>query len=114
MAPGDCGSHSCSIATRFNLHVAAELRNSFSHACDANPNRLCARRMIQHSMRDPLTAVTNRYDQAIRILLNFYLGLAGFRMEMNVCETRLHNAEDCKFGFFRESAQFMTYLHFDM
>lgn len=33
-------------------------------------------------------------------------------MEMNVCETRLHNAEDRKFSFFREPAQFMSYLHF--
>src|SRR6185437_9560527 len=70
--------------------------------------------MIQHPVRYPLTVIADRYGDAIQVLLNLYLSLAGFRMEMDICKACLHDAEDRKFGFFRESAQFMTYLHFHM
>jgi hypothetical protein len=70
--------------------------------------------MIQHSVRYPLTVVTDGYDDAIQILFNLHLGFSSSRMEVNVCQTGLHDAEDRKFGFFREPAQFMSYLHFHM
>ena len=36
MTAGDCGFNYCAAATRFNLQVAAELLNSFSHPCYAD------------------------------------------------------------------------------
>src|SRR6185437_2322286 len=115
MTVGDCCFHCCAVPTSFNLQTAAELPDSFSHACDTYANRLCPRRMVQHSIRYPLTLVTDQYDDSIgEILLNRYLGLAGSRMEVNVCKTGLHDAEDRKLGFFRQARQFLRYSHFDM
>ena len=65
MTVGDCCFHCCAVPASFNLQAAAELPDSFSHACDAYANRLSPRRMVQHSIRYPLTLVTDRYDDSI-------------------------------------------------
>src|ERR1700687_1372864 len=91
----------CSAATRFNLQTTAELLNSFSHPCYADADRANSRGVIQHSIRYSATFITDRYRNSIEMLLNLYVGFAGTRMEMNVCETGLNDAEDRKFGFLR-------------
>ena len=101
MTVGDCCFNFCALATRFNVQAAAELLNSFSHPCYADADGPSSRRVIQHSLRYSVTFVTDRYDHSIQILLNPYLGFAGSRMEVNVGETSLNDAEDRKFGFFR-------------
>ena len=35
-------------------------------------------------------------------------------MKVNVFRTELHDAEDCKLGFFRQTGQFSRYFHFHM
>src|SRR5579863_1331737 len=70
--------------------------------------------MIQHAVWYPMPVVTDGYDHSIAILLDLYLGGAGPRMQVNICQTGLHDAEDRKFGLFRQPAQFLSYLHFYM
>jgi len=101
MTVGDCCFNCCAFATGFNLQAAAELLNSFSHACYADADRPSSRRVVQGSLGYSATFVTDRYDHSIQILLNPYLSFAGSRMEVNVCETGLNDAEDRKLGFFR-------------
>src|ERR1700722_17541114 len=72
MTFGDCGFHSCAVATRFNLQSAAELLHSFSHPGDANADRLDLRRIIQYSLRYSATFVTDCYGDSIEILRNLY------------------------------------------
>src|SRR5690242_4220663 len=85
MTVWDCSFHSCASPTRFNLQAAPELHNPFSHACDADANRLSSRRMIQHSIGYPLPFVADLYHHSIGILPNLHLGFVGSRMEVNVC-----------------------------
>ena len=101
MTVGDCCFNCCAAAARFNLQAAAELLNSFSHPGYADADRPRSRRVIQDSRWYSVAFVTDRDDHAIRILLNPYLSFAGTRMEVNVCETGLNDAEDRKLGFFR-------------
>src|SRR4030095_12046464 len=101
MTVGNCCFNFCALATRFNVQAAAELLNSFSHPCYADANRPSSRRVIQHSLGYSATFVTDHDDDSIEVLLNPYLSFAGSRMEVNVCETSLNDAEDRKFGFFR-------------
>src|ERR1700730_15043329 len=70
--------------------------------------------MIQHAVRYPLTSVADLYDDSIEVVPDLQLGFPGSRMQVDVCETGLHDAEDRKFGFFRQPWQFLKYFHFDM
>ena len=101
MTVGYCCFNSCAAATRCNLEAAAELLHPFSHSCYADAGRPRSRRVVQYSLRYSVTFVTDRYDNSIGLLLDRYVGLAGTRMEMDVCETGLNDAEDRKFGFLR-------------
>ena len=101
MAVGDCCFNFCAFATGFNLEAATELFDSFSYASDTDADRPRSRRVIQHSLGYSATFVTDHDDDSIEVLLNPYLSSAGSRMEVNVCETSLNDAEDRKFGFFR-------------
>jgi hypothetical protein len=101
MTVGDCCFNFCALAAGFNLEVATELFNSFSYARDTDADRPRSRRVIQHSFEYSVTFVTDHDDDSIEVLLNPYLSFAGSRMEVNVCETSLNDAEDRKFGFLR-------------
>ena len=68
--------------------------------------------MVQYAIRNALAVVADRHSHSMEILLNRYLRLGGSRMQENVCETGLYDAEERKFGFFRQSGQFFTYFHF--
>src|SRR4029450_959111 len=101
MAVGGCCFNFCALATSFNLEAGAEVFNSFSYAGNTNANCRRWRRVVQHSPGYSATFVTDHDDDSIEVLLNPYLSFAGSRMEVNVCETSLNDAEDRKFGFFR-------------
>jgi hypothetical protein len=110
----DSYSYVCALGARFNFEAAPELLDSFSHTHDANANRPSSRRVIEYSIRYPVTFVADLYCNAREILFNLDPGLDGSRMEVNVRETGLHDAEDRKFGFFRQPAQIFRYFHFHM
>src|SRR6201998_3713420 len=94
MGVGDSCSYVCPLGARFNLQASAELHNSFSHACDANAKRLRSGRMVQDPLRYSPAFVIDFYDDSIEILRNLHFGFAGSRVQVNICEAGLHDAED--------------------
>lgn len=101
-------------AASFNLETATQIFHSFSHARDANAERIGSRRIVEHSVRYPPAVVADGYDHFLGILLHSQDGLGAFRMEVNVCETGLYDAENREFSFFGESAQLVSYLELYM
>lgn len=83
-----------------NFQPPAELFHSFFHSYNSYASAFAHRGAVQHSVRYSPSMITDRNCQSVCYVLDLYVRLVASRMQMNICKTGLHDAEDGQFCFF--------------